>query len=141
MARKNLWFRALVPALLLAVFVLVGAAEAATTPPTTPKNSAGAQTAKTVKKTSGIAKFVLGGLVKTVGNGTLSVTVTSASKNLSGLVKTDQTLPITSATKVTKNGKRVLLSSLTSKNKVRIFGTYNTKTAAFNKVRWVKVLK
>ncbi|GEM_PF-6798226 len=136
MARKNLWFRTLAPALLLSSLLLSGVAAAMTS-----NTGTSMQTVKTTKKTSGIAKFVLGGSVKAATDATLSIHVKSASKNLSVLVNTDQVLPITKVTKVTQNGKRVLLSSLAQNSKVRVFGTYNNKSKTVNKVRWVKVMK
>lgn len=134
MKKNILWYTAAIAAILFAGSSVAFAAPAQTT-------NAAASNTKTPAALVGKSKFVISGTVVSASATMVTVAVTSASKNMAALKKTTQNIPIATATKVTKKGKKVVdPSTLSAGAKVKIFGIYDRKNSKFVSVRWIKVL-
>lgn len=97
---------------------------------------------KTVKAKVGLSKIVAEGIVvgTNASSRSLTVHVLAASKNAKAFLNLDKTFSLDPATKITKNGKALMISDLKSGDRVRLTGILDKNHPETGKIRWVKVL-
>ncbi len=92
-------------------------------------------------KVQGLAKLVLAGTVISQNNGSLTIHITSSSKNAKVFKNKDVTVSTDSKTRITKSGKAVSVATLSTGTKVKVFGIFDKKAGTIKQIRWIKVSK
>ncbi len=108
----------------LAVLPMISAAQAKKTQPL---------------KVVGMAKFILKGTVVSTTANTITLHITSTSKNAKVFNNKDKVISIDSKTSLTKTGKSILIKQIKPKDTLKVFGIFNKKTGSIGIVRWIKV--
>ncbi len=127
--------------LVLAVFSLIFFSPSITNAITATTGVKTTTTAKPKVKVQGLAKLVVGGTVVSQTPTSLTVRVTSSSKNAKTFKDKNVTVSVDPKTRITKNGKTASLPTLSAGTKVKVFGVFNKQTGTIKQTRWIKVTK